>query len=141
MADSNQAGVFINGKAQVVEMLQFMTAEERERLLTSLRIKNPSLALELQEESLSFNHLSRMSDDDLSKLINNITAPVLGLALKGVDVNFQRRVLSLAPRDFAEQAYRVLTSNVSNEKQNSKRAQGKIISTLSSLIKRHQIKA
>ena len=47
MEGNNSAnGVFINGKAQIIEMLQHMPREERAVLLKNLKARNPQLAEE-----------------------------------------------------------------------------------------------
>jgi hypothetical protein len=61
------------------------------------------------------------------------------MALKNVERAFQRRLLSLANRDYAEEAFRVLKTSYSTEKRDIKRAQTKIIEILVSLKKRRQI--
>ena len=46
-ANNSTNSIFINGKAQIIEMLQHMPREERSRLLKNLKIRNPQLAEEL----------------------------------------------------------------------------------------------
>jgi flagellar motor switch protein FliG len=133
-------GVFINGKAQIIEMLQHMPREERSKLLKNLKVRNPQLAEELTEQCFTFSDLDNLSDNDLAMIFQYVTAPILGMALKGIERAFQRRLLSLAGRDYAEDAYRVLKTNYATEKRDVKRAQNKIIEVLVSLKKRKQIK-
>ncbi len=57
-AESTQQGLFINGKAQVIEMLKFMQPEEREVLLRNIKARNPQLAMELTENCLTFSDLN-----------------------------------------------------------------------------------
>jgi flagellar motor switch protein FliG len=138
-ANKNTNGIFINGKAQIIEMLQHMPREERSRLLKNLKIRNPQLADELTEQCFTFSDLDNLSDNDLQMIFQYITAPILGMALKNIERAFQRRLLSLATRDYAEEAFRVLKTNYSTEKRDVKRAQSKIIEVLVSLKKRRQI--
>lgn len=132
-------GVFINGRAQVVEMLQMMTSSEKDTLISNIRLRNPTLANELVEQSLTFEDLGRLTDHNLQRLIQYIKAPVLGVALKGCDENFQRKLLLLAPRDYAEEAYNIMVTFLQNEKRDTPRARRKIIETLISLKKRKLI--
>lgn len=138
--NNSNAGVFINGKAQIIEMLQFMPREERVKLLNNLKLRNPQLAEELTEQCFSFSDLNNLSDKELAMIFSYITAPILGMALKNVERNFQRRLLSLAEREYAEEAFRVLKTPYSTEKRDIKRAQNKIIEVLVSLRKRKQVK-
>ncbi|MFT6068907.1 MAG: flagellar motor switch protein FliG [Bacteriovoracaceae bacterium] len=138
-AESTQQGLFINGKAQVIEMLKFMQPEEREVLLRNIKARNPQLAMELTENCLTFSDLNRLGDDELHLIFNYVKPAIWGLALKDTPRDFQRRVLGLAERDYAEQAYQVLTTTLKNEERDTKRAQQKIVSILGNLLKRRQI--
>lgn len=138
-AESTQQGLFINGKAQVIEMLKFMQPEEREVLLRNIKARNPQLAMELTENCLTFSDLNRLGDDELHLIFNYVKPAIWGLALKDTPRDFQRRVLALAERDYAEQAYQVLTTTLKNEERDTKRAQQKIVSILGNLLKRRQI--
>lgn len=132
-------GVFINGKAQIIEMLQHMPREERAKLLKNLKTRNPQLAEELTEQCFTFSDLDNLSDAELSMIFQYVTAPILGMALKNIERSFQRRLLSLAGREYAEEAFRVLKTAYSTEKRDIKRAQNKIIEVLVSLKKRKQV--
>lgn len=138
-AESSQQGVFINGKAQVIEMLKYMQPEERELLLKNIKARNPQLAIELTENCLTFNDLNRLGDEELHLIFNYVKPAIWGLALKDTPTNFQRRILGLAPRDYAEQAYQILTTPLKNEQRDTKRAQQKIVAILGNLLKRRQI--
>ncbi len=136
-ANNNTAGVFINGKAQIIEMLQHMPRHERATLIKNLKARNPQLAEELSEQCFTFSDLDSLSDYELKSIFQSVTAPVLGMALKNVEKSFQRRLLSLAERQYAEETFRVLNNNYANEKRDTKRAQNKIIEILVSLKKRN----
>lgn len=136
MQNNTQAGIFINGKAQIIEMLQHMKREERTKLLQNLKMRNPQLAEELMEQCFTFNDLDTLRDDELVRVFSYISAPILGMALKNVETSFQRRLLSLAEREYAQEAFRVLKTPYSTEKRDVPRAQNKIIEVLISLKKR-----
>ncbi len=136
MQNNTQAGIFINGKAQIIEMLQHMKREERAKLLQNLKMRNPQLAEELMEQCFTFNDLDTLRDDELVRVFSYISAPILGMALKNVETSFQRRLLSLAEREYAQEAFRVLKTPYSTEKRDVPRAQNKIIEVLISLKKR-----
>jgi flagellar motor switch protein FliG len=135
-ANKSANGVFINGKAQIIEMLQLMPRNERAALIKNLKARNPQLAEELSEQCFSFSDLDSLSDYELQAIFQSVTAPVLGMALKNVEKSFQRRLLSLATREYAEETFRVLNNNYANEKRDTKRAQNKIIEILISQKKR-----
>ena len=136
----NSTGVFINGRSQVIEMLRLMEPAERDRLLKNIRLRNKTLADELVEESLSFFHIETLGDIDIKLLMKYVTAPILGVALKNVNVELQRRILTLAPRNYAEEAYRYLITPIANEKDSTARAQKKVVSVLVALNKKNQIR-
>jgi flagellar motor switch protein FliG len=135
-ANNSANGVFINGKAQIIEMLQHMPRNERATLIKNLKARNPQLAEELSEQCFTFSDLDSLEDLELKAIFQSVTAPVLGMALKNVEKSFQRRLLSLAERSYAEETFRVLNNNYANEKRDTKRAQNKIIEILVSLKKR-----
>ena len=60
MERNDVGGVFINGKAQVLEMLQYLTPEEKERLIRQIRPRNPQLADEMMETSITFELLPKL---------------------------------------------------------------------------------
>lgn len=138
-AESNQQGVFINGRTQIIEMLKFMQPEEREVLLRNIKSRNPQLAMELTENCLTFHDLNRLGDEELCLIFNYVKPAIWGLALKSTPRDFQRRILTLAPRDYAEQTYQTLTTTLKNEARDTKRAQQKIVSILGNLLKRRQV--
>lgn len=132
-------GVFLNGKAQIIEMLQFMNEAEKSTLIKNIRMRNPQLANELLENSLTFEHLNRLEDLEISTIFRYVQAPILGMALKNVSREFQKRILTLAPREYAEEAFHIMTAPMNNEIRTTQKAQDKIVSVLSSLVKRNQI--
>ena len=137
--EAQENSVFLNGKAQVIEMLQYLNADERERILKHIRIKNPTLADELVTKSVNFDSISAISDNDLKQIFEYINPAILGLALKTVSSELQRRILSIAPRQYAEEAYGILVTPLANEMRDCKKAQTKIVNILISLKKRKMI--
>ncbi len=133
------SGVFINGKAQIIEMLKHMPDGERQKLLQNIRIRNPQLANELVAQSLSFDHIVKLNGHEITLLIQYIAAPVLGVALKDSSREVQKQILSSVPRAYAEETYKMMITPLSNEKRDISRAQNKIISVLVALSKRKQI--
>lgn len=131
------ANIFINGRAQIIEMLQIMPLAEKEKLLRNIRARNPQLAQELMVQSLTFEQISRLEDNELMTLIEAVKPVVWGVALKGQKSEFQRRILSLAPRKYAEEAYGYLSATLQNEKRDVKRAQSKLIEILVGLSRRN----
>lgn len=133
---SQPAGVFLNGKSQIIEMLGFMSPSERDTLLGNIRRRNPNLADELTAHSLDFSSISRLKDSDIINLTRFLEAPIMGIALKGMQHEFQRRVLSIVDRSYAEEAYSYMTTELQNETRDVKRAQGKVLETLVTLTKK-----
>lgn len=140
MPPSQQEKIFLNGKAQVIELLRLMAPAEKDHLIKSIRLKDPSLAGELSEKGASFKDLRRLNDDDLSTLISHINPQIMGLALKEAPLAFQRRALCQARRPYAEEAFQILTTTYATEKRDSQRAQDKVLAVLSRLTKSGVIK-
>jgi flagellar motor switch protein FliG len=139
MEFNNENGIFLNGKAQIVEMLQIMAPGSKEKLLRNIRMRNPALANELTEQSLTFDDLDNLDDADIINLFSYVKAPIIGVALKNVKVEFQRRVLGLAPRTYAEEAFSIMNKDLREEKSMIKKAQQKVIDTLVSLSRRGRV--
>jgi flagellar motor switch protein FliG len=137
--EARNEGVYINGKAQIIEMLQYMQPAEREKLLKNIRLRNASMAQELVRESMTFDVVENLGDEDWQKIFNYVDARILGVALKLSNRNFQRRLLKLAPREYAEIAYDVMTTPIENGVDKSKRAQRRIIEMVSSLSQKRLI--
>ena len=60
MADNKENGIYINGRQQIIDMLQFMSEPERRKLLKNIEMRNAVMARELSEQSLSFNDLNKL---------------------------------------------------------------------------------
>ncbi|MCO4792978.1 MAG: hypothetical protein KC493_04660 [Bacteriovoracaceae bacterium] len=139
MEFTGENGIFLNGKAQIIEMLQIMDPASKDKLIRNLRMRNPSLANELMEQSLTFDDLDNLDDNDILNLFSYIKAPVLGVALKNVKVEFQKRVLCLAPRTYAEEAFNVMNKSLRDEKSMIRKAQQKVIETLVALARKGRV--
>lgn len=129
MQNEEKGGVFLNGKAQIIEMLQMMNIKEKEVLINNLKARNPQLASELIEKSFTFSELQNIPSENLQQLFRYTKAAIWGLALQGSSSKFQRKILGLAPRSYAEEAYSIMTANLKSERIDSKRAQNKILVT------------
>ncbi|MBI2521649.1 MAG: hypothetical protein HYV97_14635 [Bdellovibrio sp.] len=128
MKNSNQnPSVFINGRAQIIEMLQLMDPVEKEKIIKLIRIKNPVLAEELHSKSISFFDIQNLSTESLERLANIVKPAIFGMALKGLAANVQKKFLVSLPREYAEQAYQTMTTYYANEKDLATRARNKVL--------------
>ena len=139
MEEKKKEGIFINGKAQAIEILKMLNKDEKTRLLKQIRLRNPNIADELSEKSYSLKNLFDLSDHELRLIGQYTDQNVLGVVLKACPINFQRRILSLIDRSKAEVAYRILTTQLSNERASIEKAQARIMSVVVALTKRGQI--
>lgn len=130
-ADTN--GIYINGKNQVIELLQRMDAGEKARLLKNLRTRNPALAKELTESCISFDSIWDLDDECLKTVVSQVKPAILGLALSLVHVKNQRRALSLISRDLALRAFEIMQKDLSANRNECLRAQQKILELALSL--------
>lgn len=129
-------GYYLNGKKQVIEMLQFMEEKEKKKLLNQIGLRNPAMAKELSEQSLSFKNLLKAQDSDLEKIFQ-LTAPAIaGLALYLTPQSFQRRALKAMNRAKAEQAYNVMSRDLSDKKQECLKAQNRLLQNAIELSRR-----
>ncbi len=139
MNENLEGNVFINGRAQILEMFQYLNPDERERLLKQIRIKNPQLAAEIVETSIQFKSILDLTDHEITRVLGYIKAPILGVALKSLKVAEQRRVLSLCSREFAEEAFKVMSTRLANEGRDVERACAKIKAIMAALSKKQLI--
>lgn len=120
-------GIFINGKKQVIELLQRMDAGDKARLLKNLRTRNPALAKELTESCISFESIWDLHDECLKTIVSQVQPAILGLALNLVHVKNQRRALSLISREMALKAFEIMQKDLTGNRNECLRAQLKIV--------------
>ncbi len=125
--NAENGGIFINGKKQVVELLQRMDASDKSKLLKNIRLKNPTLAKELTEECLSFESIWDLNDESLKTLLSQTKPAILGLALSLCHVKNQRRALSLISREMALKAFDILQKDLTSNRHECLKAQQKIL--------------
>jgi len=125
--NAENGGVFINGKKQVIELLQRMDAPDKAKLLKNLRLRNPSLAKELTESCLSFSSIWDLDDECLKTVVSQVQPAILGLALSLVHVKNQRRALSLISREMAIKAFDIMKKDLTGNRSECIRAQQKIL--------------
>lgn len=134
MSQSNtENSIYINGKKQVIELLQSMDRLDKMKLLKNLKIKNPSLARELTESCVSFESIWDLNDEDLKTLVSQVQPTILGLALNITNVKNQRRALSLIARETALKAFDIMQKDLSSNRNECNRAQKKILELALSL--------
>lgn len=139
MESQSDKGIFINGKQQIIEMLQFMNESDKQRLLKNISARNAIMGRELAEQSFSLKDLIRLNDHALTLVLRYSNAPIIGLALYLLPVDFQRRALSLMERSSAEDAYHIMSQNLSSKKIECQRAQKKLLEAAIELSRRNQI--
>lgn len=124
---TTENGIFINGKKQVIELLQRMDAGDKARLLKNLKTRNPTLARELTESCISFESIWDLDDECLKTVVSQVQPTILGLALSLVHVKNQRRALSLISRDQALRAFDIMQKDLTGNRNECIRAQQKVL--------------
>ena len=125
-------GIRINGREQALEILKMLTPQERERIIRTINLKNPSLAKDLKQNSHSTRDLESYQPIDFHQIFPNVKPEILGLALKRTSRDFQRSVLREAPRDYAEVAFKMLMTTLPESKNETvSRAKKLLITQLS----------
>jgi flagellar motor switch protein FliG len=131
---TNEKGeIFINGKNQVIELLQRMDGPDKAKLLKNLRLRNPALAKELTELCVSFNSIWDLEDDYLRTVLSQTQPAILGLALSLVSTKNQRRALALISRQVAMRAFEIMQKDLTSSRNECNRAQQKILELALSL--------
>lgn len=136
---SPENGIFLNGKQQIIELLQVMSGPEKEKLLKNISQRNAVMARELREKSFSFNNLAQLPDHVIRAIFQRVNPAIIGLALYNAPIAFQRKVLGTIERSNAEEAFSILSQNLSSKKMECKRAQEKILNVAIQLSRRQQI--
>ncbi len=137
--EKTEQGIFINGRKQIIEMLQYMNEAERKKLLKNVIARNPIMGKELSEQSFSFNDLVQTSSDSLKKIFMSFNPAIIGLALHESSSELQRKVLSCLERSKAEAAFEVMNRDLASKKAECRRAQEKVINNVIQLSRRQQI--
>ena len=132
-------GIYINGKMKAMELLQHMSLNERTTLLKLIKTRNSNLADELMSGSISFEEIGEFSNETIIKICNDFPPQLIGIALKTMNEIFQKKILRSLPRQYAEAAFQVLKSSIKNEKENSFKAQRKILEKFGTLMRSKQI--
>lgn len=127
MSTSSDQGIFLNGRQQIIEMLQFMEEGEKRKLLDNIQKRNAVMARELSEQSFSFKNLFSLDKDQLYKILSRTNPAIIALALYPLEISLQRKALSSIERPAAEKAFEIMNNDLSGKKQEIKRAQDKII--------------
>ena len=127
MSQSPDQGIFLNGRQQIIEMLQFMDEKEKRKLLGNIEKRNSIMARELSEQSFSFKSLFSLPKDQLNKILTRVNPAIVALALYPLEISLQRKALSSLEREAAEQAFEIMSNDLSSKKQETKRAQEKVI--------------
>ena len=127
--------IFINGRSKAFEIIQMLNENERTGILNKIKLKNPKLAEELMQNSYSFKDIAKLQDQEIQSIFPKIPPQVFGVALRNLHVDFQRRVLTLAPRKYAESAFETLTGNLGDEATHIKRARNRVSEIVIEIIK------
>ncbi|MCB9094528.1 MAG: hypothetical protein H6621_05610 [Halobacteriovoraceae bacterium] len=132
---SENKGIFLNGKNQAIEILRHLNQSEKGRILDNLKLRNPSMAYELLVNSYTFEDIMHSEQNTLGTVLEYASAPIIGIAIKFLSKDFQKKILKNMNRVKAEEAFQVFqTRNTSIDE--STKAQEKILEIASELIKR-----
>jgi flagellar motor switch protein FliG len=122
--------IAINGKEQILEMIHYMTKEEQKKIIGLVARKNPTLAHELLKETIAFDMIFKLTNQELQILTDSIGPAIIGVALKAAALSEQKDILRMMRRDQAEVAYDYLNRPLKNGMTDVKRAQRKIAESL-----------
>ncbi len=139
MTKTSEQGIFLNGRQQIIEMLQFMNDEDKQKLLDNIKQRNAVMARELSEQSFSFKNLFKLSSENINKIFSKVNPAIIALALYPLEISLQRKALSALDRPVAEEAFTIMNQDLSSKKQESKRAQDKIVQAAIQLSRKKYI--
>lgn len=137
--NKTEQGIYINGRQQIIEMLQFMGKADRQKLLKNIGMRNAVMARELSEQSLSFNDLTNLPQESLRRIFSSCNPAIVGLAIYNCSSELQRKVLSSVERGTAERAFEIMSKNLDSKKLECKRAQEKVLQIAIKLNRKQQL--
>lgn len=92
----------IAGERQVADILNLMDNDQSQEFLSVLKKKNTAIAKNIEEQMLVFEHILRLSEKDLRKLLATIEQSVLATALKGCSEQIREKVFNAMNKRAAE---------------------------------------
>lgn len=98
---ADQSGAKVNGVRQVADILNRYQGN-KEQMLSLLREHDGDMALEIEKNMFDFMALRRQSDDTLQRLVQELPADLLALALKNTEASFRKVVLGAMPKRMAQ---------------------------------------
>jgi len=125
--------IIINGRAQVIELLKKLPSENKEKILKSVRQKNPKLAKELSMYTVTFDTFFELEEDKLNIVLPYISNRILALALKSMDHHGQRKILRSLAKSRAMEVFSIIRADT-GPLQDSMKARDKIAQILGSLF-------
>ena len=93
----------------------------------------------MMETSITFELLPKLPSQVIKRILSYVKAPILGVALKSLTTSDQRKVLSVCERSYAEEAFKVMNTRLSNETRDIERACSRIKAVISALSKKRII--
>ena len=139
MNQNQENNIFINGKQQIIDMLRIMEPNDRNKLIKNIKARNASMAKELSEQSFSFTDLYKLNEMALKLVFNNSNPHLIGLAISLTPIAFQRKVLSVLDRQSAEQAFSILSQDLTSKRLEARKAQSQIVNIAINLSSRGSI--
>ncbi|MDH4467838.1 MAG: FliG C-terminal domain-containing protein [Bacteriovoracaceae bacterium] len=124
--------IIINGRAQVIELLKLLPDENKLKILTIVKQKNPKLAKELLMYTVTFDTFMGLNDSSLEIVLPYISNKILALSLKSIKNDFQRKILKCLTRTRALEVFTTIKNDTSTF-QDTLKAREKVAQILGSL--------
>ena len=124
--------IIINGRAQVIELLKKLPNDNKEKILASVKQKNPKLAKELSMHTITFESFLELEDIKIAIALPYISNRILALALKSLNHERQGKILKSLNKTRAIEVFGIIRSDTASL-QDSMKARDKIAQILSSL--------
>ncbi|MBW3139427.1 FliG C-terminal domain-containing protein [Ferrimonas balearica] len=91
----------VTGVRQVAGILNRFSGD-RSQLMEMIKLHDQGLAVEVEANMFDFIILARQSDETLQHLLQEVPQEVLALAMKGIDSDFKRRLMSALPKRMSQ---------------------------------------
>ncbi len=135
---ANQVGARVDGVKQVAEMVNRYQGN-RQQLIDALKAQDPTLVDEIEKSMFDFFTLKRQTDEVLQQVLQEVPQELLAVALKGVDANFKKQILSALPKRMAQSLETMLMASGTASISKVEQARAEIMQTVREMMEQGEM--
>lgn len=100
----------VGGLRQVADLMNRMNEKSAKQLLEHFKDNDTSLADQIEDQMFVFEHLTKLTDDNLARVVAEVPQDTLSLALKGASDKLMGKILA----NMAKRTARYLQNDIEN---------------------------